>query len=178
MLQLNAHQQSILFQNLTPLPFCGTFIRTVTMHNLQGNDTGTTQHKQTKKHRKVQLIFIQRSQHSIIPIMYSIPTNLSIPCISKMCHLTIRKSHRIKSILKKKCGHSPHIPQITYLKEPTPVFPKRFCSRTPFGFGKKNTDPPSIAHINTGCSDNTYPKLKIYISELILDNYEFIQYRT
>jgi hypothetical protein len=37
---------------------------------------------------------------------------------------------------KEKCGHSPHIPQLAYLKEPTPVFPKRFGSRAPFGFEK------------------------------------------
>ena len=34
MLQLNAHQLSVLFENLISLPFCSTFIRTVTKHNL------------------------------------------------------------------------------------------------------------------------------------------------
>jgi hypothetical protein len=34
MLQLNAHQQTVLFENLTSLPFCSAFIRTVTAHNL------------------------------------------------------------------------------------------------------------------------------------------------
>ena len=34
MLQLNVHQQSVLFENLASLPFCSTFIRTVTKHNL------------------------------------------------------------------------------------------------------------------------------------------------
>ena len=41
MLQLNAHQQSVLFENLTSLPFCSTFIQTVTQHNLQCIDTRT-----------------------------------------------------------------------------------------------------------------------------------------
>jgi hypothetical protein len=136
MLQLNAHQQSVHFENPTPFPFCGTFIQTVTKYNLQGNDTGTTQHKQTKEQRRVQLMFIQRSQHSFIPILHTVPNILSIPCISKMYHLTLRKSHRIKSILKKHCGHLPHIPQLTYLKEPTSVFPKCFA-RGPFLASKK-----------------------------------------
>ena len=136
MLQLKAHQQSVLFEKLTRLPFCGTSIRTVAKHNLHGNGIGTTQHKRTKEQRKVQLMFIQRSQHSFIPILYSVSTTLSIPSISKMYHLTMWKSHRIKSILKKKCGHSPHNPQLTYLKEPTPVFPKCFYSWTIFGFEK------------------------------------------
>jgi hypothetical protein len=34
MLKLNVHQQSVLLENLTSLPFCGIFIRTVTKHNL------------------------------------------------------------------------------------------------------------------------------------------------
>jgi hypothetical protein len=33
MLQLNAHQQSALFQNRTSLPFSDPFTRTVTLHN-------------------------------------------------------------------------------------------------------------------------------------------------
>ena len=39
MLQLNTQQQSVLFENLTSLPFCSTFIQTVTKHNLQCIDT-------------------------------------------------------------------------------------------------------------------------------------------
>ena len=34
LLQLNVHQQSVLFENLTSLPICSTFIQTVTKHNL------------------------------------------------------------------------------------------------------------------------------------------------
>jgi hypothetical protein len=34
MLQLNAHQQSVLFQNGTRLQFSYSFTRTVTQHNL------------------------------------------------------------------------------------------------------------------------------------------------
>jgi len=83
-------------------------------HNVQSNDTGTTQHKQTKERRKVQLMFIEHRQQSFISILYSVYTILSIPCISKMYHLTIWKSHRIKSILKK----SVDIPHIS-LNEPT-----------------------------------------------------------
>jgi hypothetical protein len=36
------------------------------------------------------------------------------------------------------------------------------------------TEPYNLAHVNMGCSDDTYPKLKIYISELTLDNCEYI----
>jgi hypothetical protein len=32
--QLNAHQKSVLFENLTSLKFCSTFIRTVIKHSL------------------------------------------------------------------------------------------------------------------------------------------------
>jgi hypothetical protein len=35
-------------------------------------------------------------------------------------------------------------------------------------------DPHSLAHVNIECSDDRYPKLKIYVSELILDGYESI----
>jgi hypothetical protein len=34
MLQLNLHQLTVLFENLTSLPFCSIFLRTVTKHNL------------------------------------------------------------------------------------------------------------------------------------------------
>jgi hypothetical protein len=36
------------------------------------------------------------------------------------------------------------------------------------------TDPHIIAHVNIQCADDMYPKLKIYISSLILDSYEYI----
>jgi hypothetical protein len=37
---------------------------------------------------------------------------------------------------------------------------------------KITTDPDFLAHVEIGCSDDTYSKLKNYISELILDSYE------
>jgi len=39
---------------------------------------------------------------------------------------------------------------------------------------KITTDPGILAQVNTVCPDNTYSKLKIYISVLILDCYEYI----
>ena len=33
-------------------------------------------------------------------------------------------------------------------------------------------DPHILAHVDTGCPDDRYPKLKIFISELIWDNYQ------
>jgi len=35
-------------------------------------------------------------------------------------------------------------------------------------------DPHIIAHVNLKCPDDRYPKLKIYISELILCSYKCI----
>jgi len=32
--------------------------------------------------------------------------------------------------------------------------------------------PHTLAHVNIECPENKYPKLKIYISQLILDGYE------
>jgi hypothetical protein len=43
---INAQQQSALFENLSSLPFCSTFIRNVTKHSLQYIATGTTQTKE------------------------------------------------------------------------------------------------------------------------------------
>ena len=34
MLQLNAHQQSVLFENIASLPLCSSFIQTVSKHNM------------------------------------------------------------------------------------------------------------------------------------------------
>ena len=34
MLHPKAHQQSLLFENLTSIPFCSTSIRSITKHNL------------------------------------------------------------------------------------------------------------------------------------------------
>ena len=39
---------------------------------------------------------------------------------------------------------------------------------------KITTDPGILAQVNIECSDNTHPELKIYVSELILDRYEYI----
>jgi hypothetical protein len=39
---------------------------------------------------------------------------------------------------------------------------------------KNNQGPHILAQVNIGCPDNTHPKLKIYISELIVDRYEYI----
>jgi len=54
------------------------------------------------------------------------------------------------------------------------VLPKLFCLRTPFVFGKKNTNSNVLAHINIDCPDERYSKLKIDVSTLNLDGYEFI----
>jgi hypothetical protein len=35
-------------------------------------------------------------------------------------------------------------------------------------------DPDNLAHINTVCPDDRYPKLKINVSELILDSCKYI----
>jgi len=35
------------------------------------------------------------------------------------------------------------------------------------------TDPHILAHVNIECTDDRYPKLQIYILELILDSYEY-----
>jgi hypothetical protein len=55
-----------------------------------------------------------------------------------------------------------------------PMFPKIFRSRNPFGFRKITTYPYILLRVNIGCPDDRYPKLKIYIPELILDSYEYI----
>ena len=48
--------------------------------------------------------------------------------------------------------------------------PQYFCLGAPFGLRKVTTDPHILAHVNIQCPDERYPKLKIYISELILDS--------
>jgi hypothetical protein len=35
-------------------------------------------------------------------------------------------------------------------------------------------DPHIVARVNMGCPDDGYPKLTLYISELILDSYQYI----
>jgi hypothetical protein len=44
----------------------------------------------------------------------------------------------------------------------------------PFWLRKITTDPHILAHVNAECPDDKYPKLIIYISEMILDSYEYI----
>jgi hypothetical protein len=43
-----------------------------------------------------------------------------------------------------------------------------------FWLRKLTTEPHVIADVIIACLGKNYPKLKIYISELILDNYEFL----
>ena len=47
------------------------------------------------------------------------------------------------------------------------VFRKLSYSRVPFWLRKITTDPHILADAHTECPDDRYPKLKIYISELI-----------
>jgi len=48
------------------------------------------------------------------------------------------------------------------------VFPKLFCSQTPFDF---EMYPRVLTYL---CPDDSDPKLKIYISDLISDSYQYI----
>ena len=54
------------------------------------------------------------------------------------------------------------------------LFPIIFCSQNPSGLKKITMDSHNILHVNMECLDFKYPKLKIYISELILDRYDCI----
>ena len=54
------------------------------------------------------------------------------------------------------------------------VFPKLFLLADLLWLRKIITDPHILAHVNMECPDDSYPKLDIYISELILDSYEYI----
>jgi hypothetical protein len=47
----------------------------------------------------------------------------------------------------------------------TPLFSELVCS---FWLRKINTCPDVLAYANIGCPENRYPKLIIYISELII----------
>jgi hypothetical protein len=53
------------------------------------------------------------------------------------------------------------------------VSSRRFCSRTLLTLTKKNTD-TSPARVNIECPDDRYSQFDIYISELMLDSYEYI----
>jgi len=55
-------------------------------------------------------------------------------------------------------------------------FSNPFYSRKPLGFEKQPRIPHIFSHVNIECSDDRYPKLKMYISELILDSYEYISH--
>jgi len=43
----------------------------------------------------------------------------------------------------------------------------------PFWLQKINTGPHVLAYANTGCPENSYPKLIIYISELIMHTFRW-----
>jgi len=44
----------------------------------------------------------------------------------------------------------------------------------PSCFGKITTDPHILAHVSIVCSEERYPKLNIYISEMISGSYRYI----
>ena len=52
--------------------------------------------------------------------------------------------------------------------------PNFFFLTVPLGLLKITADPHSTAHVNTDCTEDRYPKLKIFISELTLDSYQYI----
>jgi len=54
------------------------------------------------------------------------------------------------------------------------VFRNFYCLADPFWLRKINMDLHIVAHINKFCPDGRYPKLEIYISELISDSYQYI----
>jgi len=57
----------------------------------------------------------------------------------------------------------------------TVKFRKLFSLRgPPFVFEKMTTNPHVLAHINTECTDDKYPKLYICILKLILDSCQYI----
>jgi hypothetical protein len=57
----------------------------------------------------------------------------------------------------------------TRLQSPSAVFHKLFY----FWLRKITTDPHVLAHINRQLADDRYPDLKIYISELTVDSYQY-----
>jgi len=66
------------------------------------------------------------------------------------------------------------LPLHSIKKEDGSVFRKHFLPADPFWLRKIATDPHILADVNTGCPDDRYPKLKIYIPELTFDSYEYI----
>ena len=54
------------------------------------------------------------------------------------------------------------------------VFETFLFTRRPLLASKKITiDPHIFAHVNMGCPDDRHSRLKIYLSEMILDSYEY-----
>ena len=53
-------------------------------------------------------------------------------------------------------------------------FPNVFLFAVYSCLRKITTDPHILAHVNIVCPDDRYPKLNIYVSELILGSYECI----
>ena len=53
------------------------------------------------------------------------------------------------------------------------VFPELFCA-DPFKLLKITMDPHTLVQVNRVCLDDWHPKLKIYISELIFNSYEYL----
>ena len=51
---------------------------------------------------------------------------------------------------------------------------QKFLLAEPFGLRKITTDPRIFAHVNIVSLDDRYPKLKICISQPILDSYEYV----
>jgi hypothetical protein len=50
-----------------------------------------------------------------------------------------------------------------------------FLLAGPFWLRKIATDPHILAYVNIECPYDRYPKLNIYISDLILDSYKYVQ---
>ena len=59
-----------------------------------------------------------------------------------------------------------------------PLFPKLFFLADPFWLREITTDPHILADVNIVCPDDRCPELKIYMSELISDSYEYIPVHT
>jgi hypothetical protein len=75
MLQLNAHQQSALFQNWKSLPFSNYLTRTVTQHNRECTYSSTTDCKQTEEGYSIlrsEVLSMQRKQSNSIPQYLSV----------------------------------------------------------------------------------------------------------
>jgi hypothetical protein len=51
-----------------------------------------------------------------------------------------------------------------------------FLLRDPFRLQKITMGSDIIAHINTVCPDDKYPKLKVCVLELIVDRYEYTSF--